>query len=199
MYLLSLSSSLLLLWTTTVRSQTVQLTDCGFLGPVYPPPPNLANTKAIQDAKNAFTRLMDSAMRNGSTAWGPVDAANSSISFAVFSTQSDQLLSEYHHLGSSPGTKAHLTGGKLDGDTVYRLGSVTKLLSVYTFLAKVGPKYWSEPVTNYVPELVARPVKNSVLDIKWSEVTLGSLAGQVSGIPHDCELLNRPESHRDKN
>ncbi|KIV95519.1 hypothetical protein PV10_03163 [Exophiala mesophila] len=190
MHLLNLSSALLLLCTTSVRSQSTQLTDCGFLGPVYPTPPHIADTKAIREAKDAFTRLMDSAMRNGSTAWGPVDAANSSISFAVFSTQSDQLLSEYHHLGSSPGAKAHLTGGKLDGDTVYRLGSVTKLLSVYTFLAKVGPKYWSEPVTNHVPELVARSVKNSVLDINWSEVTLGSLAGQISGIPHDYALTD---------
>lgn len=178
----------ILLWVASVRSQDVQLSNCGLLGPVYPPPPSIADTKAIHEAKDSFKNLMDEALGKGSTPWGPVDAVNSSISFAVFSTQSAQLLSEYHHLGSGPGVKAHLTGDKLDGNTVYRLGSVTKLLSVYTFLAKLGPQYWSEPITNYVPELAGRSVKDSVLDINWSEVTLGSLAGQISGIPHDCEF-----------
>lgn len=177
------------LLTTCVKCQATELTHCGLLGPVYPLPNKWTDTHAIRDAQSTFTRLMGDAIRNGTTAWGPVDAVNTTISIGVFSTQSDTLLAKYQYTGSSPEIKKRLTGSKLDTDTLYRLGSVTKMLTVYTILAKLGSKYWSEPVTRFIPELTGLTVRNSVYNFNWSEVTLGSLAGQISGIPRDCALL----------
>ncbi|KAJ9604586.1 hypothetical protein H2200_010699 [Cladophialophora chaetospira] len=179
---------LALLSASSINAKNVQLTDCGLLGPGYPMPANLGKSKAIQDAQKKFSSFLAQAVKNGTTTWGEFDSVNTSISVGVFSTQSDKLLAEFHHIGSKSGNKAHLTGGKLDGDTIYRTGSVGKMLSVYTFLAKLGPSYWSDPITKYIPELANVPVDNTVRNVNWSEITLGSLAGQMSGLPRDYAL-----------
>lgn len=174
--------------TTCVQGQAIELTNCGLQGPVYPVPSNLTSLNAIRGAQSDFQRLIDEALKNGTTPWGPVDAVNTTISISVFSTQSDDLVAKYQYTGSSPALKTRLSGGKLDTDTLYRLGSVTKMLTVYTVLAKLGTRYWSEPVTNFIPELASQSMNNSVNNFNWSAVTLGSLAGQMSGIPRDCEF-----------
>lgn len=188
MLTLSFFAAFAFLLTSPVKCQNVGLTDCSLLGPVYPLPANLSNSRAIQNAQTTFSSLLNQVIQNGSSLYGPIDSVNTSISIGVFSTQSDKLLAEFHHLGSAPGNKAHLTGGKLNGDTIYRTGSVGKMLTVYTFLAKLGTKYWSEPITKFVPELAHAHVDNTVRNINWSQVTLGSLAGQMSGLPRDCEF-----------
>jgi hypothetical protein len=95
---------------------------------------------------------------------------------------------EFHHIDSTSDTLTHLVGGKLDANTLYRLGSVEKLFTVYTFIAKLGTKYWSEPVTRFIPELTDSPTENSVTTFNWSAVTLGSLAGQINGRPKYCKF-----------
>lgn len=175
--------------TTCVQGQALDLTNCGLLGPVYPIPANLTNADAIRGAQSDFQRLIDEALKNGTTPWGPFDAVNTTISIGVFSTQSDDLVAQYQYTGSSPALKTRLSGGKLDTDTLYRLGSVTKMLTVYTVLAKLGTRYWSEPVINFIPELASQSKRDSINNFNWSAVTLGSLAGQMSGIPRDCEFV----------
>ncbi|KIW68111.1 hypothetical protein PV04_04078 [Phialophora macrospora] len=187
---LSIAVILVVLSAASVKAQNVQLTDCSLLGPVYPLSANLSSSNAIQTAQKTFSSVLAQAVQNGSTPWGPFDSVNTSISVAVFSTQSQKPLAEFHHIGSAPGSKTHLTGGKLDGDTLYRTGSVAKLLSVYTFLTKLGTTFWSDPVTKYISELAHVPVDNTVRNINWSEITLGALAGQMSGLPRDYALAD---------
>ncbi|KAH7024479.1 beta-lactamase/transpeptidase-like protein [Microdochium trichocladiopsis] len=117
------------------------------------------------------------------------------------------FLFEHHHLGKNHGSllTSHeevpgaALGGKklkkkaLDRETLYRIGSVTKLLTVYTVLARLGPRYWTEPVTRYIPELAAAAAANDELGggesaarrVKWSEITLGALASHMAGIARD--------------
>ena len=38
-------------------------------------------------------------------------------------------------------------------ETVYRVGSISKLLFLYTFLVEVGHAHWHRPITDFVPEL----------------------------------------------
>ena len=79
---------------------------------------------------------------------------------------------------------------KIDSDTVYRLGSLTKIFTVYTWLAQDGDVKWNEPITKYVPELAQAADKakdDPVGNVAWDEVTVGSLAGQLSGAGRDCK------------
>lgn len=48
----------------------------------------------------------------------------------------------------------------MDSNTIYRIGSVSKLLIVYTDLAAVGDVSFNEPVTKYIPEPAAYTSKN---------------------------------------
>jgi CubicO group peptidase (beta-lactamase class C family) len=162
---------------------------------VYPLPASLATSSAIRNASSSFMKLLQQAIQNGTTNYGAVDSINTTISIGVFSTQSTRLLAEYHHIGTNPSVKTHLTGGILNGSTAYRTGSVAKLLTVYTFLIKLGNKYWNDPITKWLPELAIMTTHNVVNQVNWSEVTLGALAWQMSGIPRDCVYSIRVSCH----
>jgi hypothetical protein len=88
---------------------------------------------------------------------------------------------------------------KAGPNAVYRLGGLSKVLAVYTWLAQDGDAKWNEPVTRFVPELAAAAaagkrgrgggVADPVVDVDWEGVTVGALAGQLAGVVRDCEFL----------
>ena len=41
----------------------------------------------------------------------------------------------------------------VDADSVYRLGSIGKLFTVYLFLIREGDVRFKDPITMYIPEL----------------------------------------------
>jgi CubicO group peptidase (beta-lactamase class C family) len=159
------------------------ISNCGLLGPAYPVPTNLASTNAIKQAQTAFASLWKDSLNTSRTEWGPINVANTSISVGIFSAESNEFLFEDHHV--APGHAGALTGGFLNAETIYRIGSITKLLTVYTVLARLGDRYWNEPVTKYIPELANASVETDAPKVRWSEVALGALAGQLGGIARD--------------
>ena len=98
-----------------------------------------------------------------------------------------------HHF-SAPTIKNLSQGvSEIDSNTIYRLGSTSKLLTVYAYLAAVGDTSWNDPITKYIPELDqyarehAEGLTSDTIDLyDWTEVTIGSLASQLSGIPRDA-------------
>ncbi|KAK1702151.1 beta-lactamase/transpeptidase-like protein [Colletotrichum acutatum] len=169
-----------------VTSQRADLTNCPLLGPAYPLP-NLHKSQVIKDKRESFTKLINNAISTGETELGKINTATASFSISVFSADSDEFLYEYHHQGTE--LKGTVTGGSLDSDTLYRIGSVTKLLTVYTILVKLGPTYWNEPITKFIPELADAPAGHRAHRVQWSEVTLGGLASHMSGIARN-KVLN---------
>jgi len=63
------------------------------------------------------------------------------------------------------------------------IGSVAKVLTDAVFIKSGVPA--SDPVTKYVPEL-----RDEKSRIDWGAVTLEMLAGQLSGIPPNCECFS---------
>jgi CubicO group peptidase (beta-lactamase class C family) len=127
----------------------------------------------------------------GNSSNGPITPNTTSFSIALFSTEnnsSDPYLWQYRHtapsLSISTGVKS------VDADSVYRIGTLTQLFTVYTILTEAGDVHWEEPVTKWIPEL-AQATKT--LDAKsqplryvdWDDVTL--VASHLSGIARDCE------------
>jgi CubicO group peptidase (beta-lactamase class C family) len=81
--------------------------------------------------------------------------------------------------------KGFLTSQTLNEDTVFRVGSVSKLITVYTLLAEVGMERMHDPVTRWVPELARAAKKNKgdpARRVQWDEVTIGQLCGHMAGI-----------------
>ena len=171
---------------------------CPALGPQFPLPlpGTLDPLPAVLAAslKN-YTDTVEAALKTGTTSNGWVfDNATTSFSLSLWSVTSNQSLWEYHREGSD--IRGNITtGGVLNNDTLYRVGSVSKLYTVYTYLAATGDKHLDEPVTSWVPELAAideqwqsNASANLIDNYRWKDVTLRSLASQLSGISRDCEL-----------
>ena len=90
------------------------------------------------------------------------------------------------------------TGVKeVDENTVHRVGSITKLFTILTFLSQVGDKIWNDPITKYIPELSAVGTRSRVYHVDWEDVTVGSLATFNSGLIRDCELHFPPSPPQD--
>jgi CubicO group peptidase (beta-lactamase class C family) len=104
------------------------------------------------------------------------------------STAQESVIFEFNFTGSDLNTTE-----KVSTDSVFRIGSISKLFTVYAFLLHGGLELLERSVTEFVPEL--RDISRddgcfSDLDIvRWEEVTLGSLASHMSGIGRDCENL----------
>ena len=152
---------------------------CPLEGPVFPKPLQLADSNAIKKAISNLTETFNG-ITNG--------AQNYSFALQVFSAHDPDPIFSVLHTAPKLAT-LNTTGVKtVDENTVFRLGSLTKIYSIYLFLINAGDKVWNEPITNYVPEL--RSLANDsdpVTKTAWEKVTIGGLATQMTGIPRDCK------------
>ncbi|KAJ2977945.1 hypothetical protein NUW58_g7655 [Xylaria curta] len=154
---------------------------CPLEGPVFPKPLQLAKSDAV---KTAISKLTD-------TFKGVTDSAqNYSFALEVFSAHDNNPLFSVLHTAPKL-AKLNTTGVKtVDENTVFRLGSLSKIHTIYLFLINAGDKIWNEPITKYVSELRALTNRSDpVANTAWEQVTIGGLATQMTGIPRDYALL----------
>ncbi|EGO52229.1 hypothetical protein NEUTE1DRAFT_56027 [Neurospora tetrasperma FGSC 2508] len=164
--------------------------NCPPLGPVFEKPRNFKSSVAIRAALANLTETFQARDEDNSAA---VRANITSYSLEVFSiSDTDPVIFSWHHTAPAHASSNITNGGvkKTDADTVYRLGSLTKIFTVYTWLVQDGDVKWNEPITKYVPELAKAADKakdDPVGNVAWGEVTVGSLAGQLSGAVRDYQ------------
>ncbi|KAI0193884.1 beta-lactamase/transpeptidase-like protein [Astrocystis sublimbata] len=157
--------------------------DCVLFGPEFPAASQLSGSKTLADAVQKFeARLTNSSSTLGSkdTAWA----------VALFSSKENRTLYEYYHTPS-----VDVGVEKVDKDSIFRIGSISKVFTVWSFLIEAGDRYYNEPITKYLPELKSNPNKapdDSVYDdinnVQWDDVTIGQLASQAAGIPRESTL-----------
>lgn len=164
-------------------------------GPDFPPLRNLSSNKTFQSALSALTQLLQQTISTGNTSYGPFDSANTSYSIELFSNYESTPLFTTHF--TSPAVATYQYGVKsVDSNTVFRIGSVTKLLTVYTFLIEAGDSSFGHPVAKYVPELLeaaqtTNPTADSLDNVAWDEITIGELASHMAGIGRDFEGIGK--------
>ncbi|KAH7413897.1 beta-lactamase/transpeptidase-like protein [Phaeosphaeria sp. MPI-PUGE-AT-0046c] len=164
--------------------------NCPLIGPEFPPPQRLAEHPTWKKAIANITAVFDYIDVSNITG---VDRFSYSIQ--IFSTNpGPPILWERHRTAKD--IPANTTGVRsVDGNTVYRLGSVSKVFAVLSFLAEVGDVAWNQPITKYVPELAKHSGRGSSADFDrvretdWDEITIGALAAQVSGLGRDYGVL----------
>ncbi|KAM0421267.1 hypothetical protein ACHAPT_010989 [Fusarium lateritium] len=153
---------------------------CPLLGPVFPPvQKGLAKSAAVKNAVARLTDKMNEVVKEGTD-----------TTFYVQAFSGTDKLFSYGY--APPNTSDSLTSGTLDENTVFRIGSVSKLVTVYALLAEVGMDRLNDPITRWVPEL-AKAMKrrdDPVQNPQWDEVTIGQLAGHMSGIVRNFGLLD---------
>ncbi|KAK5047510.1 hypothetical protein LTR84_006607 [Exophiala bonariae] len=165
---------------------------CSIFGPGFTAPHNLSVSPAFKEASDNFTSLIESVISSSKSRYGQFDSNTTTFSLQVFSTSTDPPLYEFHH--TAPGLEYSGTGVReVNSDSIYRIGSVTKLLTVYSFLNTAGDANFHDPVTRWVPELRAAASSNNSTEdpveyVAWNDVTLGQLAAQMAGIGRDGSL-----------
>ncbi|KAI1609311.1 putative penicillin-binding protein [Exophiala viscosa] len=166
------------------RADSCPKIDLAVLGPVYQPASN-SSYQAFIDASAQAAAALEEAIATGNTTYGAFDNRATSFSASVFSLTSDVPLFEFHF--EAPQLNGSYTQGQLSANTIYRTGSLGKLLTIYTWLVDIGDSIYLDPITKYVPELAAagESFKNPLLSTNWNEVTVGALASQISGIGRD--------------
>jgi CubicO group peptidase (beta-lactamase class C family) len=161
--------------------------NCAILGPAFPKPRNPSADPGVKAAVANLTAIFQ-----GLATGNAVPATNVSWSIEVYSANEPGLIFKHYHTQSNLKTLNNSGVSEVDTNTVYRLGSLTKVFTVLTWLANDGDIKWTTPITEYVPELKeiqAQQARDEVWNIDWDEITVGALMSQMSGIPRDCELL----------
>ncbi|RYP84710.1 hypothetical protein DL770_005162 [Monosporascus sp. CRB-9-2] len=149
---------------------------CPPLGPVLPAPTNPSAHEVVQAAaasvEDAFQNITSTLNATG-------------ISVALKSIHEESSILELHY------TPQYLNPNgtsSIDGQSVYRLGSISKIFAVLAVLKLCSVKF-DDPVTKYVPELRSlrgeTPERNDITAVQWDQVTIGALASHMSGIGTD--------------
>ncbi|GAP92113.1 hypothetical protein SAMD00023353_6600160 [Rosellinia necatrix] len=155
------------------------------LGPLNPAPTDLTSTaSSVREQWENLTSTLEDHLTGTShnEALSGLDAITFSLGlFSVHDPNAAGSL-QYHHTGpdirnSSLGVK------KVDGNSIYRVASMTKVMTVYAGLLLLDPSDWHKPLTEIFPEIASLPKDDPVHHIQWDTITPFSLASQITGLP----------------
>lgn len=165
------SFSILLLWLTYVIGAESRASSCD-PSPAFPPP-TYNDAEELQDAFRTIKTSISDVLE---------DAKFNSSSFSIEVTSSQTTVWSLHHTAKEknetrPGTSV------VNGDSVYRIASITKTFTVLGILQQdaAGNLSLDDTIDKYLPELQ----KKQEGSIPWKDITLRSLASQLSGIPRE--------------
>ena len=193
---LSLAVFLLPTSSSTSNSSFPKINYCPPLGPVYAPPLAPSTDASIHAAAANMSASIKPLLSSNDRATGfNTPITSFSVNMLSIHEVSSAPIFEFHHTASilnSSGTQ------KADGDSIYRIGSVSKTITALELLILCEKVRFENPITKWVPELAAirQTAENEVEQVLWEDVTVGSLAGFLAGIVRDCMPLYSPENVR---
>ncbi|KAF3770174.1 beta-lactamase/transpeptidase-like protein, partial [Cryphonectria parasitica EP155] len=164
---------------------------CPLYGQDLPAPTSLSTSNVFQAATSSLNSQLAGTLNgtsNATSLFGTLDTEATAFSVEFFSLSEDDPLFTYHYTPSL--FSQNNTGvAWVNSDSVYRIGSVSKLWTVYLYLITAGDGSWNDPITKYVPELeaIAKTQKSDpVNNVNWNSITIGALASQLAGIGRDA-------------
>lgn len=145
--------------------------------PEFPLPILSADSPQLSKVLNSIDRSLHNLVSKNA-------ADYNATSFSVEITSSQSSLWSYHHTASVRNS-SRPGAPKIDDDSVYRIASISKVFTTLGVLyqEKAGNLSLDAPVKTYIAEL-ADPQNGT---LPWHDITLRSLASQLSGIPRECE------------
>lgn len=162
---------------------------CSPYGPVLPAPRHASQHPTVRFSLDAITSSLAQQAKNFNV---------SGISVGIQSMHEDKPLLNFHH--TPPIANPERGARVVNADTVYRLGSVSKVYTVLAALrlAEDGVLSMSDPITRWIPELGEGAGHNARDDLDvthWEDITVGDAAAHLSGLGGDSMFLF-PNSHR---
>lgn len=185
--------TVLSLLTACVAGQT-----CPIAGPAFPAPRRVIGSVAMDHAVGNFTsslqRILHATDDPHVTA---IDPDATSFTVQVFSTHDERPLLAHYHTATSARTNT-VGVNNVDENTVFRIGSTSKLWTVLLLLIESGDAIFHDPIFKYIPELrdVVRLAKgnhsyvDSIDHVQWEEVTVGEVVSQMAGLERSCKYHN---------
>lgn len=192
--MLSLANSWLLLSALPLLVRAdISYQPCPLLGPRLPMPTALATSETMHAALGNLTKTFDEIVSTGNSSYGQVSPNTTSFSVALFSTHdlgnaSEPFIYQYHYTALSLAVDIY-GNRKVDSNTIYNIGGLTQMLTVYAFLICAGDYHWQQPITKYLPELASSSHLQHLESIQWEDVQLKDLASHMAGIPRDGKHL----------
>ncbi|KAE8313488.1 beta-lactamase/transpeptidase-like protein [Aspergillus transmontanensis] len=157
---------------------------CPLQTPLYPPPRNILSSQDVKAGSKNLTQAIEEALTTGITDLGSLPINTTTFAVNVFSSHTEESIYEYLYTSPTYSLKSGPGAENTTLDSVYRVASISKLLTVLTLLAHDGYTHWNHPITEFIPELEIM-ARNQSSRVQWREVTIGDLAAQLSGVPHD--------------
>lgn len=165
------------------------LTD--FLGPTYPAPLDLSSHSShLFTAWNNVTSVLDDYLRQKKSGAANTLAGTENVTFSLgLFSMHDPGAAELQYHYTSPEIANSVNGTKkVDGDSIYQIASVSKLITVFAGLLGLEEEDWNRPLTKIFPD---RGNVGNASDenhdpghiIQWSKITPWALATQLAGIP----------------
>jgi hypothetical protein len=147
----------LLLHDVSTRAQQ-QL--CFPLGPVFPAPRRLTDSSNLKSALSALEDALNSAVGPEGSENGTLDNQSRTFIVDIYTVHSPESL--YTFTFNAPDFSNASAGiSKVNEETVFRMGSMSKMLSVWNSLIAAGNGPWNNPVTRFVSELAAYASKHA--------------------------------------
>ncbi|KAL4805422.1 beta-lactamase/transpeptidase-like protein [Aspergillus unguis] len=121
----------------------------------------------------------------------PRDLTSSDSLVAAAWKNVTRQLEQFAHVNGTSGLN-DLTFSQVDGDSIYRIASVSKLFTVFAGKIELSLEDWETPLSKIFPEFAAFMREKSddtldpVYDTQWDEITPFALASQMAGIAQDA-------------
>ena len=147
---------------------------CLPLGAVLPAPKSPSKHDAVKRAAAGLTQGLDEITSS--------TLDTSALSIGVKSLHESKQLFSYHF---TPPTIGEYGTDKIDADTVYRVGSVSKMMPALAALqsSKID---MDESVLKYIPEL-RNATGEGIGATQWEDISVRSLANHLAGLATDCK------------
>ncbi|KAF2497639.1 beta-lactamase family protein [Lophium mytilinum] len=158
------------------------------LGPRYPVPTDLTSDDSVVTAgwKNV-TSLFDTYLHGdrSSIPNPPTGLENLTFSIGMFSIHDPAAQSlQYHYTSKEVETGPGVH--KVDGDSIYKVASISKLITVFTAMLSFDVDQWARPITDFVPSLSKSALDkvghDRISHTQWEDVSLRALAAQIAGV-----------------
>ncbi|USW56087.1 Putative beta-lactamase/transpeptidase [Septoria linicola] len=167
--------------TTSAQASKTAVKICPIKGQQFPIPTRLSQESLFQNV----TRSIEDHIKANLTS-SPYN--ETTFSLGLFSVDEDQLLYQYAHTDATV-RNSTLGTQSADADSIYRIASISKVLTVYLWMIKEGDRRWNDPVAEHIPELAQ--IDRSQYDYAvpgWNEITIGDLASYLAGVARDYGL-----------
>ncbi|CAG8382869.1 unnamed protein product [Penicillium salamii] len=173
---------LLLLASAHAHGTTV----CPLLGPAFPAPTALSKDETFLSATEGLTSKLHKAIDNG-------DLPSISFALQIFNGQEPNSAFSFYHTDEI--IKFGNVGvNEVDENTIFRIGSISKLWTMFLYMTFGGIRHFHEPITKYIPELRANQgsskSSNAIDQVQWEDVTIGELASHQAGVLNNYGLLD---------